>query len=81
MFWALLEVQVVGQLWSGMPVSLHYMGVYPHRSPCKGTADQALPGKPVADNYGLLWLIYELLWDIVAFYFRLLGVPGKSGLV
>ena len=40
------------------------------------TYNQGLPGKPVADNYGLLWLIYGLLYGIVAFYFRLLGVPG-----
>ena len=34
-----------------------------------------LPGKPVAYNYGLLWLIYGLLWGIVANCFWLLGVP------
>ena len=34
------------------------------------------PGKPVACNYGLLWLIYGLLWGLVACCFRLLGVPG-----
>ena len=35
-----------------------------------------MPGQPVAYNYGLLWLIYGLLYGIVACYFRLLGVPG-----
>ena len=35
-----------------------------------------IPGKPVACNYGLLWLISGLLWGIVAYYFGLLGVPG-----
>ena len=40
--------------------------------PCYG-----LPGKPVAYNYGLLWLIYGLLYGIVtASCFRLLGFPG-----
>ena len=34
------------------------------------------PGKPVAYNYGLLWLLYGLLWGIVAYYYGLLGVPG-----
>ena len=37
-----------------------------------------MPGKPVAYNYGLLWLIYGLLWGILAHYFRLLGVPGEA---
>ena len=37
----------------------------------------AIPGKPVAHNDGLRWLYYELLWGIVAYYFRLLGVPGS----
>ena len=44
-----------------------------------------LPGKPVAYNngllwllYGLLWLLYGLLWGIVACYFGLLGVPGTN---
>ena len=36
-----------------------------------------LPGKPVAYNYGLLWLLYGLLWGIVAYYFGLLGFPGR----
>ena len=27
--------------------------------------------------YGLLWLIYGLLWGIVAYYFKLLGFPGR----
>ena len=31
----------------------------------------------MASNFGLLWLIYGLLWGIVACYFRLLGVPGS----
>ena len=30
----------------------------------------------MADKYGLLWLIYGLLYGIVACCFRLLGVPG-----
>ena len=38
----------------------------------------SLPGKPVACNFGLLWLIYGLLWGIVACCFGLLGFPGKS---
>ena len=36
-----------------------------------------IPGKPVAYNYGLLLLIYGLLYGIVACYFRPLGVPGR----
>ena len=32
----------------------------------------------MAYKYGLLWLIYGLLYGIVACYFRLLGVPGMS---
>ena len=32
----------------------------------------------MAYNYGLLWLIYGLLYGIVACYFRLLGVPGAD---
>ena len=32
----------------------------------------------MACDYGLLWLIYGLLWGIVACYFRLLGIPGRS---
>ena len=36
-----------------------------------------VPGKPVACNYGLLWLIRGLLWGIVAYSFGLLGVPGS----
>ena len=35
-----------------------------------------VPGKPVAYNYGLLWLIYGLLWGVVACCFRLLGFPS-----
>ena len=31
----------------------------------------------MAHNYGLLWLIYGLLYGIVACYFGLLGVPGS----
>ena len=31
----------------------------------------------MACNYGLLWIIHGLLWGVVAFYFRLLGVPGN----
>ena len=27
-----------------------------------------VPGKPVAHDYGLLWLYYELLWGVVAYY-------------
>ena len=34
-----------------------------------------LPGKPVASNYGLLWLIHGLLEGIVACYLRLCGLP------
>ena len=34
------------------------------------------PEKPVAYCDGLLWLLYGLLWSIVACYFGLLGVPG-----
>ena len=37
-----------------------------------------IPGKPVAHNSGLLWIYYGLLWCIVAYYFRLLGVPGRG---
>ena len=33
--------------------------------------DIAIPGKPVVCNSGLLWLIYGLLWGIVACCFRL----------
>ena len=40
------------------------------------TPPKGLPGKPVAYNFGLLWIYYGLLWDIVAYYFGLLGVPG-----
>ena len=32
--------------------------------------------KPVALNLGLLWLIYGLLWGIVACDFWQLGFPG-----
>ena len=32
----------------------------------------------MAYNYGLLWLVYGLLYGIVACYFGLLGVPGKD---
>ena len=32
----------------------------------------------MAYNYGLLWLIYRLLYGIVACYLRLLGVPGRQ---
>ena len=35
------------------------------------------PGKLVGCNSGLLWLLYGLLWGIVAYYFGLLGVPGR----
>ena len=35
-----------------------------------------LPGKPVAWNFGLLWIYYGLLYGIVACSFGLLGVPG-----
>ena len=31
----------------------------------------------MAYNFGLLWLIYGLLWGTVAHYFGLLGVPGN----
>ena len=31
----------------------------------------------MADAYGLLSMNYRLLWCIVAYYFRLLGVPGR----
>ena len=34
-----------------------------------------LPGKPVACNFGLVWLISGLLWTVMAHYFRLLGFP------
>ena len=37
---------------------------------------KSLPGKPVAYNRRLLWLVYGLLHGIVACHFRLLGVPG-----
>ena len=37
-----------------------------------------LPGKPAAYNCGLLWLIDGLLYGIVAYSFRLLGIPGTS---
>ena len=37
-----------------------------------------IPGKPVAHNYGLRWLIHGPLWGIVACSFRLLGFPGTS---
>ena len=40
-------------------------------------ASLTLPGKPVACNYGLLWLIYGLRWGIVACYFGLLGFSGS----
>ena len=36
------------------------------------------PGKPVAYNDGLLWLIDGLLYGIVACCFGLLGFPGTS---
>ena len=36
-----------------------------------------LPGRPVAYNSGLLWLIYGLLWGVLACCFRLLGFPGQ----
>ena len=36
-----------------------------------------LPGGPVAYNYWLLSDNYGLLWDMVAYYFGLLGVPGR----
>ena len=35
-----------------------------------------VPGKPVAYNYGLVSVNYWLLYGIVAYFFRLLGVPG-----
>ena len=47
---------------------------------CGGLATSllvAVPGKPVAYSSGLLWLIYGLLYGIVACHFGLLGVPGK----
>ena len=37
-----------------------------------------VPGKPVAYYSGLHSVNYGLLWSIVACYFGLLGVPGKS---
>ena len=37
----------------------------------------SIPGKPVAQNCGLLSVNNGLLWGIVAYYFRLLGVPGR----
>ena len=38
-----------------------------------------LPGKPVAYySSGLVWLIYGLLWGIVAHCFGLVGVPGRT---
>ena len=36
-----------------------------------------VPRKPVADCYGLLSMNSGLLWCIVAYYFRLLDVPGS----
>ena len=33
----------------------------------------------LAFNYGLLWLVYGLLWGIVTCYFRLFGAPGNNG--
>ena len=30
-------------------------------------------------NYGLLSVNYGLLWGMVAYYFQLLGCPGRSG--
>ena len=36
------------------------------------------PGRPAAYNCGLLWLFCGLLWGIVAFDFRPLGVPGTG---
>ena len=41
-------------------------------------ASRIVPEKPVAHNFGQLWLIYDLLWGIVACYFGLLGVPGRA---
>ena len=38
----------------------------------------SLRGKPIAFNYGLLWLLYGLLGGIVACWFWLLGVPGRG---
>ena len=35
-----------------------------------------VPGKPVAYNSGLLWLLYGLLLGLVACCFGLLGVPA-----
>ena len=32
----------------------------------------------MAYNYGPLWIYYGLLYGIVAYYFGLLGVPGKD---
>ena len=31
----------------------------------------------MAYNNGLCWLIYGLVWSMVAYCFRLLGVPGR----
>ena len=39
--------------------------------------DMDVPGKPVAYNDGLLSVNCGLLWDIVAYFFGLLGVPGS----
>ena len=36
------------------------------------------PGEPVAHNSGLLSTSNGLLWGIVAYYFQLLGCPGRS---
>ena len=37
----------------------------------------ALPGEPVAYNYGLLSMAYGLRWGIVAHCFRLPGFQGS----
>ena len=40
--------------------------------------DMDVPGKPVACNYGLLSMNYGLPSGIVAYYFGLLGFPGRD---
>ena len=40
----------------------------------------SVPGKPVACNYGLLWLIYGLLWCIAANFLGYLAFQAAHNL-
>ena len=64
---------LLGAIWNARDWSRETL---PHAIPCGRILQLLLPRKPVAYNSGLLSMNYRLLWDIVAYFFRLLGVPG-----